>query len=110
MQDLEGEVIREPRGRIVAKETFTESLSFPSGDHTAPPGGDWHRARPPEYLQLHRSALHAGDAQGHPSVVDLIVGVILQQSVRYLGQAESLLGVHHQADDPNAVDDGRANL
>jgi len=62
---------------ILTKERFAQSLCLPFGDHTAAAGGDGHGARPPEDLQLDRGALHAGDAQSHSAVVDLIVAVVL---------------------------------
>ena len=110
VQDLEGEVVREARRRVVSQETLAESLRLPPGDHPAPPGGDGHGPRPPEDLQLDRSALDTGDPQRHPSVVDLVVGIILEESVGDLGQTQSLLGVHHQTDDPDAVDDDCSDL
>ena len=36
-----------------------------------------HGPRPPQYLQLHWSALHARDAQRHAPVVDLVIAEIL---------------------------------
>ena len=110
MDNLEGKIVREPRGRVVSQETLAEPLGLPPGDHPAPPGGDGHRPRPPQYLQLDRSALDTRDTQRHSSVVNLIVGIILEKSVGDLGQTQSLLGVHHQADDPDAVDDDCSHL
>ena len=50
VQDLEGEIIRESRGGVVAQETLAESLGLPPGDHPAPPntGKHWshHAPRP----------------------------------------------------------------
>ena len=74
------------------------------------PGGDGHGPGPPEYLQLYGGALHTGDAQRHPPVVDLVVGVILQQSVGDLSQAQSLLRVHQEAHNPHTVDDNSPDL
>ena len=45
----------------------------------SPSGGYGHRPRPAKDLQLHGGTLDAGDAQGHPSVVDFIVTEVLLQ-------------------------------
>ena len=43
------------------------------------PGGNGHGASSPKYFKLDRGALDTGDAQGHSSVVDLIVRKLLTQ-------------------------------
>ena len=59
---------------------------------------------------LNGSALHACDSERHPSVVDLVVGVVLEEGVGDLCQAQSLLPVHGQGDDPHAVEVNVADL
>jgi hypothetical protein len=59
---------------------------------------------------LHRRALDARDAQGHPAVVDLVVGVVLQEGVGDLGQAEPFLAIHDQGDDPDAIQNDGTDL
>ena len=52
---------------------------------------------------LNRSALHAGDAERHPPVVNLVVRVVLEERVGDLRQAEPLVALHHQRHDADAV-------
>ena len=59
---------------------------------------------------MDRRALDTGNTQGHPPVVDLVVGVVLQQGVGDLGQTQPLLGLHDEADDADPVDHHRAHL
>lgn len=82
--------------RVASQEGLAKSLGFAFSDHSAASGGDWHRSGSPQYLQLDRGALDAGDAQRHTPVVYLVVAVILQQGVGYLRKAKSLLAVYHQ--------------
>lgn len=59
---------------------------------------------------LHWRALHARDSERHSPVVDLVVGVVLEQSVGDLRQAQPLLAVHGQGHDADAVQVYSANL
>ena len=59
---------------------------------------------------MNRSTLYAGDSQGDPPVMDLVVGVLLEQGVGDLGQAEPLLPVHDEGNDAHAVEVDRADL
>lgn len=54
--------------------------------------------------------MHAGDSQRHAPVVDLVIAVVLQQSVGDLRQAQSLLTVQHQADYGYSIQGGLADL
>ena len=65
---------------------------------------------PPENLELHGRALHAGDAQRHPPVVDLIVAIVLQQGVGDLREAEALLGIDPQRHNGHAIQPHCAHL
>lgn len=78
--------VNQPRRRIVAEERFAETLGFPSRNHAASSGGNGHSAGSTEDFQLDGSALHAGDAQSYPAIVDLVVTELLQQRVAYLSQ------------------------
>lgn len=77
---------------------------------TTSSGRDRHRTSSAEDLQLNRSALDASDAQCNSAIVDLVVTVLLEQSVGDLGQAKSFLGLDDQGDDGNAIEDDRADL
>lgn len=72
---------------IIAEEGLAEAFRFPASDHAASTRGHWHRAGTAKYLQLNRRTLHAGDAQRHPAIVDLVVTELLQQRVADLRQA-----------------------
>lgn len=93
-----------------SQEGLAEPLGLPLGDHAATPGGDGHGPGAPQELQLNGGALHAGDAQGDPAVVYLVVAVVLQQRVRNLRQAESLLAVYDQTYDGHPVQGGLTHL
>ena len=80
MKDVEGEIVRESRRSIVLQERFAESLGFSFGNHAASARGDGHGTGAAQDLQLHRSALYAGDAQSHSPIVDLVVGIVLNNS------------------------------
>ena len=86
MQHLKSEVVRQLRRRVISQEALAESLGLAFGDHAAAPAGHGHGPRPAEDLQLYRGALDAGDAQGDPSVVDLVIAECFQQCVRDLSQ------------------------
>ena len=64
-----------------------KSTPRPTCDHATAAGGDGHGAGPPEDLQLNRGALHAGDPQRHPPVVDLVIGELLQQRIGDLNKS-----------------------
>jgi len=104
------EVLRQPRGRVVAQERVAQPLRLAPGDHAAPTGRHRHGARAPKHLQLHRRALHARDAQRHAPVVDLVVAEPVQQRVADLRQAQPLLVAHLQRDDRHPVKHHRAHL
>lgn len=71
----------QPGRRVVAEERFAETLGFPSRNHAASSGGNGHRAGSAKDFQLDGGALHAGDAQRYPTIVDLVVAVLFQQRV-----------------------------
>ena len=52
---------------------------------------------------LNRGALHACDPERHPPVVNLVVGVVFEERVGDLREAESLVALHHQRHDADAV-------
>jgi hypothetical protein len=54
----EGEVVGQPRGRVVPQEALAEALGLPSGDHAATARRHRHGPRSPEDLQLDGGALH----------------------------------------------------
>lgn len=93
---LEGEILRQFRWTVLGQKGLAQSLSLPFVDHAATAGGDRHGVGSPENLQLDRGALDAGDAQGNPAVVDLVVAELLEEGVGDLGQAESLLVVYNE--------------
>ena len=54
--------------------------------------------------------MYTSYAERYSSIVYLIVGVLLQKSVRNLCQAESLFAVDHQRHDPHPEQYDRADL
>lgn len=92
-----------PGRRVVAEEGLAETFRLPAGDHAASTRGHRHRAGTAKYLQLHRRALHASDAQRYPTIVDLVVAELLQQGVADLRQAQPLLALDHQRHDVDPV-------
>ena len=54
VKHLEGKVVRELGGRVVAEEALAEPLRLPPGDHAAAAGRDGHGAGPAEDLQLRK--------------------------------------------------------
>lgn len=103
VRHVKSEIFRQLRGAVRAEERLAEPLGLPFGDHAAASGGDGHGPGAPQELQLDGGALHTGDAQSNPTVVDLVVTVVLQQGVGDLRQAESLLPVYDQTDDGHSV-------
>lgn len=89
-----GEVVGQPRRRVVAQKRVAQPFRLASGDHSAPARRHRHGAGPAQHLQLHRGALHARDAQRHATVVYLVVAEPVQQRVADLGQTQPLLVVH----------------
>lgn len=84
-----------PGRRVVAEKGFTETFRLSSCDHAAPARGHRHRAGTTKYLELDRRALHAGDAQRHSTIVNLVVAELLEQSVADLRQTQSFLTLDH---------------
>jgi hypothetical protein len=82
---VKGEVLRQFGGLVLAQERLAQAFGLSFCDHTTAARGDGHGPGPTQYLQLHRRALHACDAQGHAAVVDLIVAVVFEQGVGDLG-------------------------
>jgi len=110
MVSLEKAILRESQvvlyrpGRcVVAEEGLAETFRLPASDHAASARGHRHRAGTTKYLQLYRRALHAGDAQRNPTIVNLVVAELLQQGVADLCQAQSLLSLDYQRHDVDPV-------
>lgn len=56
------------------------------------------------------STLDTGNAQGHPSIVDFVVGKLFQEGIGDLCEAETLLGFDEEGHDWNAVEHDCAHL
>jgi len=74
-------VLYQPGWCVVAKEGLAETFCFPASNHAASTRGHRHRPGTTKYLQLNWRALHAGDAQRNPTIVNLVVAELLQQGV-----------------------------
>lgn len=77
MHHVERKVVWQLGWRILTQERLAKSLCLAFGDHATSAGGNGHGTGSPEDLELDWGALHAGDAQSHSTVVDLVVAVVL---------------------------------
>lgn len=107
---VEGKVLGQLGWWRVGQEGLAEPLGLALGDHAAAARGHRHGARTSEQFQLHWGALDAGDAQGNATVVDLVVGVVLEQRVGDLRQAEPLLALDDKRHDRHVVQQHGAHL